>query len=1226
MGMKITKISSAEYVQKTVINADGASPASHIGEGLTAYYTAEGNPPGTWLGKGITGIGKEAGQIVTSADAVNVWQEFRNPSTGEHMGKPPRKTKAKDNQLAESSKQENPDTAGFDLTFTVPKDVSIIWALGDTTLQKEIAAAHQAAIQQVFDYLETEVAQTRAGHAGVVTLGVKGLIAGSWNHWDSREGDPHLHTHVLISNRVQREIDGKWVTLDSRAFFKNTVQVSELHQNLLMDELTRRLGISWSERENQTSRAVVPEIEQMPKAVRQLFSTRDHQIKKLETEYTNKFKAKYEREPNYKEQAEIHSRAWQATRKAKPKEITSLANKCEQWREQAEAGLDINSLISSCINNEEEPELDGEVAHSVTEAISHLTLLNLKDHTHQTERSEESNDIQKITQLAQTIEETITTSRSTWSVANIRAEVERMTRMVRAASPEIRIKTNALITEAVLAKCIELTPQRYTVDLEDERLTHRARSIFDDSHRTLYTTRSALDREQKLIEAMTTKGILETPEENEIKEILNQINANQELNKGFKLAADQEKAVEGILQDSTRLSVLIGPAGTGKTSTMHALAQAWKTIHHEGKVIGLTTSAQAAKVLGQDLEEPTNTIAKWLYESTIGKTQRDNEASEIENSLTEHESGAKPLPQQKIEALRRRLSKLIAQNEQWKISSNQLVIVDEASMASTMHLAELVHQVEEAGAKILLVGDHRQIDAVEAGGALELLSTQTGAHQLSSVWRFKEEWEKEISLKLRHVKNDTEANEILATYEQHGRLKNGDDEQMLEQAFTNAYRAVTEGKQALIIASTNEIVNELNQRFTQELRASGKVNTAKTVPIKDGNNAALGDIILTRTNNRLLKDNQGQFITNGSLLEVIEIHPDGAVTAIRKDTQATLTLPAKYVAENVELGYATTAHRSQGMTVDESHLVITSDNPIPAELLYVGMTRGKNSNYAYVSDGNEETEFEPLGSQVAIQETPTWQDRLKSMMLTSAAELSAIHTMKNQHEEMHSLNKLVSEYEYLTTLENHEPLISELCNTHELNELQVRESLILPSLLAAYRTARAVNPEKANTTLNARIIGVGNIEVDQNLKILTARLRAQTKNVEHPNLLPGGIPKIGKNQDENIADLANQIEAKISYRIQEVLEKSVNEEWVLKCPAPLRKDVAIYRDLYKVRTASILGAMPPKRDSNQVAHWKKLEVKLATHGVTDKQAVTGIKSGTENMPMHIENKLRGPKL
>src|SRR6201999_1016978 len=94
---------------------------------------------------------------------------------------------------------------------------------------------------------EQNVFLTRTGRNGIVQEEIRGVVAAAFDHWDSRAGDPHLHTHVVVANRAQ-SMDGTWRSLDAKTLYRYVVALSELHEGVLQDLLTERLGWAWDER------------------------------------------------------------------------------------------------------------------------------------------------------------------------------------------------------------------------------------------------------------------------------------------------------------------------------------------------------------------------------------------------------------------------------------------------------------------------------------------------------------------------------------------------------------------------------------------------------------------------------------------------------------------------------------------------------------------------------------------------------------------------------------------------------------------------------------------------------------------------------------------------------------------------------------------------------------------------------------------------------------------
>ncbi|MGP5132022.1 MobF family relaxase [Brachybacterium tyrofermentans] len=1208
MALNVTRISSVEYLQSTVMVGDGKVGTSMTGRGLTAYYTQAGNPPGRWYGVGLSGLNVSPGADISSNDAVAVWQKFRNPRTNERLGKPPvseRKQSdgANDNQLSEDTQQTKRDVAGFDLTFTIPKDASILWALGDTDVQARIAQCHERALHATLDHLEDNVLQSRAGHGGVAAVAVKGLIAGQWDHWGTRDGEPHLHSHVVVSNRVQRASDNKWVTLDSRALYRSTVALSEIHQNLFMDELHRELGVDWTERKGVVSRAAVPDIVGMPTRVRDAFSSRGAAIDRDLAARLDRFREEYEREPSHREVLDLKQRSWRATRKPKDKEVLPLSERCEQWHERATAvAQDPADILSSCLERDRTIELSGELSGSVHDVLVALTIDSLGKRQSQGESGttgesaaeltdEEPDDAdreRRLLEVSAQVLGTLEQGRSTWTASNVRAEVERIMRMVRAVSPQVRDEAVVAITDAVLEESVKLTPTRYRVETADARIALRGGSVFDDLHRTQFTSIYTLDREQALLDAVRTPGTVEAPEAEDVDALVDALNEQQLDQRGHALAADQDAAVRAILTSDARMSVLLGPAGTGKTTTMAALREVWDQLHSDGSVIGLATSAQAASVLGEEIGTEAHTIAKWLHESTIGQRARADRIATYTSLL----ETLGPDDQARAAALRRRIAKDVTASDSWRLREGQLIVVDEASMTSTVHMHELLQQAERAGARMLLVGDHRQLDAVEAGGALSLLGEQPEALALTSVWRFQADWEKTASLQLREVADDNTAASLVDLYDSHDRIIHGEDDEMGDAAFVATRDAIAEGRSAILIASTNAVVADINERFMYERRESGEVDALRTVPLRGHADAGVGERILARHNERRLLDEHGDFIRNGTTLTVAEIHPDGSVTATRDDSQASIRLPPDYLLAHTELGYATTAHRSQGVTVDEARLLLPTTDSIPAELLYVGMTRGRSLNATYVGEEpQEEDETTPKhGHVVASTEVPTWKGRLVTMMTTTGSEQSAIATRSRIDHEANTLDRLRSEYEYLTSLESVDPLIDQLVTRHGLDRTVLEDSPVMSSFAAAHRAARAANPSGTVRAFTQPLSGVTDPDAEARLRILTGRMRALAPAlpIASAGAVHGLTPRFTEN-DDAVSSLATQVEERIGDRITEVTRAAQSAPWADDLPTEHLRHIAIYRDLYDVRgQASALGREPDERDTRQRSHYDAL--------------------------------------
>jgi hypothetical protein len=378
---------------------------------------------------------------------------------------------------------------------------------------------------------------------------------------------------------------------------------------------------------------------------------------------------------------------------------------------------------------------------------------------------------------------------------------------------------------------------------------------------------------------------------------------------GAQLGPDQAEMVRQLATSGARVQLAIAPAGSGKTVTLRTLANAWTA--DGSTVIGLAPTAAAARVLRDELGKSvtaTDTLAK------------------VAHALTT----ATAVPEW-VDA----------------IGPGSLVIVDEAGMAGTLELAALIDYAVARGASVRLVGDDRQLAAVGAGGLLRDLNRTHGAVTLSEVRRFTHadgrpnRAEAAASLAIRRGEPAG-----LGYYLDHGRIDVGDDTTTTDQAFAawSADRAAR--LDALLIASTNERVRQLNLRAQAARLATAAAPTHRRVTLADGTTVSDGETIITRRNDRRLKLSATDSVANGDRWTVTSVRPDGALEVRHKQSRRRVTLPADYVAQHVQLGYACTVHTAQGQTVDTSHTVLTGRES--RQLLYVALTRGRLANHLYL--------------------------------------------------------------------------------------------------------------------------------------------------------------------------------------------------------------------------------------------------------------------------------------
>ena len=374
-----------------------------------------------------------------------------------------------------------------------------------------------------------------------------------------------------------------------------------------------------------------------------------------------------------------------------------------------------------------------------------------------------------------------------------------------------------------------------------------------------------------------------------------------------RLREDQASAVLSVLTDGKRVSVINAPAGSGKTHVLAETGRAWESAGL-GPVIGITASQSARNTLAAGVPVSYNT-AQFL------------------GHLPGQRGARGPFP----------------------IAPGSLLSVDEASMVSGPDLADLISLAEATGSKVILAGDTGQLQAVENGGGMALLADRLGYVQLTEPVRFRAGWEQAASLRLRA--GDTS---VLADYDQHGRIRGGDPEQIMDAAAA-AYVALTlDGTDTLLMAADHAHRRELSRRIRDDLIRLGIVQPGPAVPIADGATASPGDLIVcTRNDHSTEAGEPGRTLANGDLLRIEAVTEDGLlvrraldaapVTGQRRWTNRHF-LYASY--ETAELGYAVTDHAAQGRTVHTGLAVITGTED--RQHAYVALSRGTHANTAYV--------------------------------------------------------------------------------------------------------------------------------------------------------------------------------------------------------------------------------------------------------------------------------------
>ncbi|MGW9167224.1 MobF family relaxase [Agromyces sp. NPDC055658] len=914
------------YLLRTVVADDGERS---LATPLTRYYEVKGTPPGRWMGAGVRGLADgvlSAGDVVTEEQLQLLIGFGRDPVTGDPLGR----------AFPQYEGGGKRAVAGFDFTFSVPKSASVLWGVADATTQEIIVRAHHGAVAEVVSFMEREVAATRtgvaAGDGAVAQVDVTGLIATAFDHFDSRAGDPHLHTHVVVSNKVQTVLDGRWRSLDGRPLHAAVVALSELHEALFQDALTRALGLDWEQRDRGRDRNPAWSIASVPEPLIGEFSTRSRHIDAA----TDRLIADYvEAHGHRPSRATIMKLRAQATLSTRPeKHVRSLAELTHGWRDRAAAVLGKDASAWARV-----------AAVDVAPLLMHADDVPL--------------DV--VATLGARVLHAVSEKRATWRHWNLVAEAARQTMQYRFATASDREAIIGLVVDAAERASLRITPPELaTSPAVFQRVD--GTSVFRPKHSTVYTSQTLLDAEARLRErAATTTGPT-------IAAATLHEGARRRLPGGARLGADQTAALQAIVGSGRLVDVLVGPAGAGKSTVMGALRRAWETERGRGSVIGLAPSAAAAHVLAEDLGIATENLAKWWQNHLIhGHAFR----------------------------------------------TGQLVIVDEASLAGTLALDRVSTLAAQTGAKVLLVGDYAQLQSVDAGGAFAMLvHDRPDPPELLNVHRFTNDWEQTASLGLR--RGDVAS---IDRYLTHDRVQDGESDAMADAAYEGWRADARAGRVSVLISDSNEAVAALNERARTDAILDGRVDALREVALHDGTRAGVGDTIITRRNDRRLRAGRG-WVRNGDRWTILAVHRHGALEVRRQGHRwgnSTL-LPADYAAEHVELGYAVTAHRAQGLTTDTAHVVVAQG--MTRENFYVAMTRGRDANTAYVA--LDRPDIAHTGIRPRDDADATAESVLAGVLQHVGAELSAHEMTTAEQDAWGSIAQLAAEYETIAAAAQHD--------------------------------------------------------------------------------------------------------------------------------------------------------------------------------------------------------------
>jgi conjugative relaxase-like TrwC/TraI family protein len=993
---KLTAGSGYDYLTRQVAALD-ATDKGHTG--LASYYTQRGESPGVWVGSGIDGIdglgvgdpvtaeqmsalfgcglhplaetrlqqldgrdlteqnvhnvmrlgapfkiiddatpfrvevaqriaalnaliGEPVDASVAAADRARIRTQVAREFFVAGHGRAPSDAAELAAQITKSSRPRAQTVAGFDLTFSPVKSVSTLWAVAEPAVAAVIEKAHQTAVQDALAFIENQALFTRTGPQGIRQVNVRGLVAAAFTHRDSRAGDPDLHTHVAVANKVQT-LDARWLSIDGRVLFKAKVTASETYNTALERHLRDTLGVRFAERpDSDPSKRPIREIVGVDPRLNQRWSTRRAHINARRGELAIQFQAEHGRPPTPVEALHLAQQATLETRDAKH-EPRSLAEQRATWFGEAAAVLGSSEAVASMVHTALAPH-----AETTTIADSHW-----------------------VAQTADHILSIMEASRATWQMWHVRAEAQRQVRTIEMRAEQANTLADLIVHEVLQHRSVPLaTPPD---GIEEPAALRRVdgSSVYTVAGADLYTSQRILDAEQRLLSA-ARRGDGTVLDRSVVDLALLEMAAN-----GTALDMGQASLVRQMCISGARLQLAIAPAGAGKTTAMRALTLAWTD--DGGQVIGLAPSAAAAAVLGEQTGICADTLAKLTW------------------SL---DQGALP---------------------EWAavVGPSTLIIIDEAGMADTLSLDAAVQFAIDRGASVRLIGDDQQLAAIGAGGVLRDIQHSRGALHLGALHRFTDPAEAQTSLALRE--GDRSA---LGFYLDHGRVHVGDLAKITDDAFAAWVQDRSAGLDAIMLAPTRELVAELNRRARDHRLDCAPAG--QEARLGDETQASVGDVIITRSNDRRLRLSATDWVKNGDRWMITHVAKHGDLTVRHIRSHLIVRLPADYVHTSTGLGYATTIHSAQGVSADTMHGLLTGQES--RQQLYTMLTRGRHANHLYlqvVGDGDPHTLIRP---DSISPRTPT--ETLQQILTRDEAPVSATTTLRELNDPAARLFQAVQRY------------------------------------------------------------------------------------------------------------------------------------------------------------------------------------------------------------------------
>jgi conjugative relaxase-like TrwC/TraI family protein len=827
-----------------------------VDNGVEEYYFGAREAPGVWLGQGTAALGLRG--RVERAQLVSLLAGC-NPTSGEQLTRG-RTTRGVTSRLP-----------GYDVSLRAPKSVSLLWGLTtDDSIRAEVQAGHDAAVRATLQHLEHVAGEARRGRNGSVRMPATGFIAAAFRHRTSRAGDPLLHTHLVIPN-VVAGIDGRWSAPNGTMLYANAKSSGYVYQALLRGELTRRLGVAWGPLKHGAA-----DLAGVPPEVIRAFSRRRVEIEERRDAIATR--TGRQTSPGDATDTVVSSEqvaAERAGRLRRAGATTQLA--ALETRDAKNPHVDMRSAVTEWRERAER------LGYGESARRAHLGVQTPTPLTHDVRTAIAA----RLVGQAGPPEAHLSARSSTWS---------RRDALMGWCSQLTEGVANLRQLDDVTDHFLRTHPEVVSADgqpgLRPGDGIRLANGGFVPARGDLvrYTTRRMRAVEEQLVtSALDTRADgLPCVNDEAVRRAV-QIHAAAS---GLRLTPGQESMVTTITTAVRSVCLVVGRAGSGKTTALAVARKVWEDSGYP--VRGAAKAAVAARHLELATGIPSQTLDSLLADL--------------------HRAGG-PLPQ------------------------GGVLVLDEAATVETPLLAELLTAARAARWKVVLIGDDQQLAEIDAGGGFRALRLRLGASELSDNVRQREEWERRAIDLLRRG----QAVDALRAYIDHGRVAITDSrEAACRLMVARWWRRRGDGGTELLQAHRNVDVRRLNQLAHERRVVAGEVHASV---LWFGADIGIGDRVLTRLPAR------SAGILNGMRGTVVAADRAAGTESItvRLEDGATRRLDANYLRRTagaglpaLDLAYATTIHRNQGTTADRAQVLL--DPGLTADAAYVALSRGRDYN------------------------------------------------------------------------------------------------------------------------------------------------------------------------------------------------------------------------------------------------------------------------------------------